>query len=85
MVSRCICKILLIRVILFDLVLWVWYRCLVKIKEHLGVIVFRFQGLRMGPQSIQNLCSTLTTVAFLRSNLNLGVRGSDECSLPSWL
>ena len=33
----------------------------------------------MGPQSVQNLCSTLTTVAFLQSNLNLGVCGFDEC------
>ena len=39
----------------------------------------------MGPQSIQNLRSTLTTVAFLRSNLNLGVCGSDESSRSLWL
>ena len=39
----------------------------------------------MGPQSIQNLRSTLTTVAFLQSNLNLGVRGSDESSQSLWL
>ena len=39
----------------------------------------------MGPQSIQNLRLTLTTVAFLQSNLNLGVHGSDESSRSSWL
>ena len=39
----------------------------------------------MGPQSIQNLRSTLTTVAFLQSNLNLGVRGFDESLQSSWL
>ena len=39
----------------------------------------------MGPQSIQNLCSTLTIVAFLQSNLYLGVRGFDESSRSSWL
>ena len=39
----------------------------------------------MGPQSVQNLRSTLTTVALLGSNLNLGVCGSDECSQSSWL
>ena len=44
----------------------------------------------MGPQSIQNLRSTLTTVAFLQSNLNLGVLGSDEfyglggCEIVEW-
>ena len=41
--------------------------------------------MRMGPQSVQNLHSTLTTVAFLQSNLNLGVPGSDESSRSSWL
>ena len=39
----------------------------------------------MGPQSVQNLRSTLTTVAFLQSNLNLGVRGFEESSRSSWL
>ena len=39
----------------------------------------------MGPQSIQNLHSTLTTVAFLLSNLNLVVHGLDESSWSSWL
>ena len=39
----------------------------------------------MGPQSIQNLCSTLTTVAFLQSDLNLGVCGFDESLQSSWL
>ena len=39
----------------------------------------------MGPWSVQNLHSTLTTVAFLQSNLNLGVHGFDESSLSSWL
>ena len=44
----------------------------------------------MGPQSVQNLHSTLTTVAFLQSNLNLGVLGSDEfyglggCEMVGW-
>ena len=85
MVFHCICKILLVRVILFDLAFWVWYRCLVEIKENFGVIVFRLLGLRMGPQSVQNLRSTLTTVAFLQSNLNLGVCGFDESSQSSWL
>ena len=85
MVFHCICKILLVRVILFDLAFWVWYRCLVQFKENFRVIVFRFSGLRIGPQSVQNLCSTLTTVAFLQSNLNLGVHGFDESSRSSWL
>ena len=39
----------------------------------------------MGPQSVQNLHSTLTTVAFLQSNLNLGVRGFVESSRSLWL
>ena len=39
----------------------------------------------MGPQSVQNLCSTLTTVAFLQSNLNLGVHGFHESLRSSWL
>ena len=47
--------------------------------------------MRMGPQSVQNLRSTLTTVAFLQSNLNLGVHGFDEssrlrgCEIVGWV
>ena len=39
----------------------------------------------MGPQSVQKLCSTLTTVAFLQTILNVGVCGFDEFSQSSWL
>ena len=39
----------------------------------------------MGHQFVQSLCSTLTTVAFLQTNLNLGVHGFDEWLRSSWL
>ena len=48
MVSYCICKILLVRVILFDLAFRGWYRCLVGVMEILGVIVFDL-GTEDGP------------------------------------
>ena len=47
-------------------------------------------GTEEGPSVCTKLRSTLTTVVFLQSNLNLGVHGSDEfyglggCEIVGW-
>ena len=71
-----------------SVVLWlvsVLDRCLLNI----GVLIYLFGGLRMGPQSLQNLHSTCTTVPYYL--LKVKVRGFDEscksrgCEIVGWV
>ena len=68
MVSYCICKILLVRVILFDLAFRGWYRCLVEVTEILGVIVFDL-GTEDGSSVHTKIALNLDYCSFLMNYL----------------
>ena len=68
MVSHCICKILLVKVILFDLAFSGWYRCPVELTEILGVIVFDL-GTEDGPSVRTKFVLNLDYCSFLTNYL----------------
>ena len=90
MVFYCVCKNHLIKINPFDLPSRIGICILQKFRKFLVLLLLDL-GTEDGPSVHTKLCSTLTTVAFLQTNLKLDVFGADEsyglcgCEIVGWV